>query len=66
MTLSEGVHLVAILNAPVFLLTHPEISFELLDAKYMLVEIKVTNESTNAESEIERVENFLILQAYAF
>jgi predicted RNase H-like nuclease len=47
-------------------LTHPEISFELLDAKYMLVEIKVTNESTNAESEIERVENFLILQAYAF
>jgi hypothetical protein len=32
----------------------------------MLVEIKVTNESTNAEIEIERVENFLILQAYAF
>jgi hypothetical protein len=62
---SAEVHFAAIRKTPVFLFTHPEISFELLDAKYILVEIRVIKESAKAEIEIERVENFLIIRVYA-
>jgi hypothetical protein len=58
------VHLLAILKAPVFVLTHPAISEDWLDAKFKLPVINKVEEISKAAQEILRVEKWVIGRQY--